>query len=244
MKCSIDITIPVLNEELRLEKGITETIQFLDKQYVKDYIITIADNGSTDRTEEISNNLINLYPSKIKYIKVSKKGVGLALRTSWPKSDKDIVGYMDVDLATDLKHLIEVLDMFNQNEKVDIVNGSRLLSGSIVEGRKLIREITSRGFNFILKSLLRVNFSDGMCGFKFFRREVAKELIDTGIKTDGWFFCTEILTIANWNNYNIKEIAVNWNDDPNSKVKVISLTLNYLKEILRLRSQKSMWKKK
>jgi len=62
-----------------------------------------------------------------------------------------------------------------------------------------------------------------MCGFKFFDRKVAQELINTGIDTKGWFFSTEMLVKAEWKNIKIKEIPVKWTDDRKSKVKILSL---------------------
>ncbi|MHB9308550.1 glycosyltransferase, partial [Fusobacterium polymorphum] len=125
----------------------------------------------------------------LRYVKLPEKGVGLALRTSWIESKADYVGYMDLDIATDLKALITVVDELEKGTK--IINGSRLLKESEVINRTLLREVTSRGFNFLLKLILKIKFTDGMCGFKFFDRKVAQELINTGIDTKGWFFSTE-----------------------------------------------------
>jgi len=142
----INIVIPVLNEERALVNGVEKTIKFLDSSSWKsNYIITIADNGSIDRTPEISKELCAKY-EKIKYFKVQRRGVGLAFREAIQRNDCDIVGYMDVDLATDLKHLQDVYEKF-QNEKAMIVVGSRLAPGAKVVGRSLKREITSRGLD-------------------------------------------------------------------------------------------------
>lgn len=241
-KQSLEITIPVLNEEKRLEQGVSTTINFLEQYGIKDYKIVIADNGSIDDTEKIGKMLVDLYRDKVIYIKIPNPGVGLALRSSWLKAKSDIVGYMDVDLSTDLSHLIEVIDLF-KNENVKIVNGSRLKRGAIIFNRKIIREITSRGFNNLLKMLIGIKFTDGMCGFKFFRRDVATELINTGIDIDGWFFCTEILVKAEWKGININEIPITWSDDSDSRVKIIKLSSNYFKEIMRLREEMKFWSK-
>ena len=77
-----------------------------------------------------------------------------------------------------------------------------------------------------------------MCGFKFFDWKVAQELINTGIDTKGWFFSTEMLVKAEWKNIKIKEIPVKWTDDRKSKVKILSLSSNYLKSILKLKKEK------
>lgn len=242
MKTKLAITIPVLNEEETIVSKVEEVVNFFNLNNICDYIIIIGDNGSTDNTENLSKSLEQKYDF-IKYLKISRKGVGLALRESWLKYEADIVGYMDLDLATDLKHIFEVLKLF-ENEDTKIVVGSRLLKSSKVSNRKPIREITSRGFNFLVKRILKVKFTDGMCGFKFFRREIAVSLIKKGIETDGWIFATEILAKAEWSGIKIKEVAVNWKDDPNSKVKILSLSWAYFKHLISLRKERKDWLKK
>ena len=103
---TINIVIPVLNEEKILKNGIERTIYFLDTTKVKDkYCITIADNGSTDGTEEIAKNLCKKY-SYVNYLKISCRGVGAAFREAIKCNTEDIIGYMDIDLATDIITLV------------------------------------------------------------------------------------------------------------------------------------------
>jgi hypothetical protein len=105
--------------------------------------------------------------------------VGLALKTSWQQSQADIVGYMDLDLATDLTHFLQAYNALN-SEGFDLVYATRLHRKSRVIGRTVKREITSRVFNTILRVYLGVRFSDGMCGFKWLKRE------KTGCADGGW----------------------------------------------------------
>lgn len=235
---NFQVTIPVLNEEKRLEKGIRETFTFFQQNKKKNWYVEIADNGSTDRTEEIAQSLVQEYKPYLTYRKIPQKGVGLAIRHSWQGSNKDIVGYMDVDLATDLKHLLEVESVF-QNKQAEIVNGSRLLPGATVEGRTLIREITSRALNGILHVLLKVQFSDAMIGFKFFQRKIALELLEETPVIPDWFVSAELLIRAEWKGYKIYEIPVHWVDEPNSKVNIPKLAKQYLGHIQRLKKEKN-----
>lgn len=231
-----EITIPVLNEEKTLENNVLVALHYLNNEISPRISIVIADNGSTDMTEAIAYNLCKTN-DQIKYLKLPKKGVGLALRTSWLQSSADIVGYMDLDLATDLNHIREVYDLM-ANERYEIINGSRLLKDSVVKNRSIVREITSRCFNWLVCLMLGATVTDGMCGFKFFRRNTVVQLIKTGIKTDGWFFSTEVLVKAIWSGVPIKEIPVRWTDDGHSKVDILSLSRQYLKEIFRLKKEK------
>jgi glycosyltransferase len=238
----LEITIPVLNEEKTIKLKINEMINFVENNISNVTVkFIIADNGSTDATERYSLELVDKFEN-LEYIKLPEKGVGLALRTSWLKSSADYVGYMDLDIATDLEALKIVTSEMEKNTK--IINGSRLLKDSIVINRTLLRELSSRIFNMILKLVLKVKFTDGMCGFKFLDRKIAQELIETGIDTKGWFFSTEIMVKGSWKNIEIKEIPVKWTDDRNSKVKIFSLSLNYLKSIFKLKNEEKEFKEK
>ena len=116
-KQSVEITIPVLDEEDELEQNIIRILQFMRKEFLdkKDWSIVIADNGSADRTQEISKRLVR-ENCELKYIRLEKRGVGLALKTSWQRSEADIVGDFDLDLATDLIHLPEALNILSNNK--------------------------------------------------------------------------------------------------------------------------------
>jgi glycosyltransferase involved in cell wall biosynthesis len=236
---TFDITIPVLNEEATLAENVSTLYQFLSEHFPDQtqWNIVIADNGSTDQTEEIARQLSQQLPS-VQYLKVPRRGVGLALKTSWGQSKADIVGYMDLDLATDLQHFLEAYQALS-GQGYDLVYASRLHKNSVVINRPLKREIASRVFNFLLKTYLQVGFSDGMCGFKFLKREAYPALFEAGAQNDGWFFSTELLTTAEWLNYRIYELPVTWTDDiSSSKVKIIPLAKRYIRAMQALKKKK------
>ena len=236
---TFDVTIPVLNEEPTLRQNALVLHEFLHKHFPdkNQWQIVIADNGSTDRTLEIAEGLAKEVP-EIMVVKVPRRGVGLALKTSWSQSEADFVGYMDLDLATDLKHFLEVYDVIAKLD-FDLVYGTRLHPKSKVIGRTLKREIASRVFNFLLKSYLNVGFSDGMCGFKFLKRAHFKSLMDGGADNDGWFFSTELLTVGEWQNLKIYELPIQWTDDiSSSRVDLWPLVKRYIKAMIALKKKK------
>lgn len=226
---TFDVTIPVLNEEATLDQQVRILHDFLSLHFPdrNQWRIVIADNGSTDNTRHLAAALADELP-EVQLVQVPEKGVGLALKTSWSQSRADIVGYMDLDLATDLQHFIQAYHAI-ATEGFDVVYGTRLHRKSRVIGRTLKREITSRAFNFILKTYLRTRFSDGMCGFKWLRRELVQPLMDGGAVSNGWFFSTELLTIAEWKGLKMCELPVKWTDDTTgSKVNIPRLAKQYI----------------
>jgi len=241
MVVSVDIVVPVLNEQDALEKNITRILNYANHNLNDQYHcqIIIADNGSTDNTPQIAKKLEALNSSEIFYRRVDKRGVGLALKSTWSKSKSDIVGYMDLDLATDLRYLPHALDALVKRGH-DIAYGTRLHKDSIVNGRSLKRAVISRIFNTIVKRYLGVTFSDGMCGFKFLKTDILNQLIKNGANSDGWFFCTEILVVAEWAGLKLFELPVEWTDSPDSKVKLGRLSFEYLKAMRSLKIKKEL----
>lgn len=235
---NINIIIPVLNEQDSIFEKISSAVYFLNSTPLKNsYCLTIIDNGSTDNTQAIATSLVNQFNNIVYYVHLNERGVGLAFREGIKQNSFDIVGYMDLDLATDLNHVLDVYNAFNNND-VSIVVGSRLLKSSKVIGRSFIRTITSVGLNTILKVLLHVKFSDAMCGFKFYSKEIAEKLTNECSNNNGWFYCAEMMIRAEWLKIHINEIPVVWTDSPNSKVKIFKLIINYLINILYLRKEK------
>ncbi|MEL6357529.1 MAG: glycosyltransferase [Bacteroidota bacterium] len=236
---TFDITIPVLNEEATLREQIGILHTFIKEHFpvAGQWRIVIADNGSTDQTRAIATELADEYP-EVKWVSVPRKGVGLALKTSWGQSRADIVGYMDLDLATDLLHFLEAYQVL-ANDRADLVYATRLHPKAQVIGRTLKREISSRVFNWILRFYLGTKFSDGMCGFKFLRRSILPTLMENGAENDGWFFSTELLAVAEWHNYRLFELPVKWTDDAgSSKVNIPRLARRYLASMQVLKKRK------
>lgn len=232
-----EITIPVYNEEATIEsqiKKLDRVLSVLENEETH-FQILIADNGSTDQTKQIAETLVKTM-DRVSLISVEEKGVGLALKKSWEFSEADIVGYMDLDLATDLVHINEVISVFLQDDS-DLINASRLLPTSTVRNRKLSRTVSSRGFNFLLRCVFKTSISDAMCGFKFVKKNVMEKALENGATSNGWFFATQLLLTSEMMGFRVKEIPVTWIDDGNSKVRILSLSWNYLAEILQLRTR-------
>jgi putative flippase GtrA len=124
---------------------------------------------------------------------------------------------MDVDLSTDLDALLPLVAPLVSGHS-DVAIGSRLASGSSV-ARRPKRELISRSYNAILRTVFATQVRDAQCGFKALRTDVAKRLLPS-VADDGWFFDTELLLIAEHNGLRIHQVPVDWVDDPDSRVNV------------------------
>jgi putative flippase GtrA len=228
---TVDIVVPVYNEQEGLERSIRRLHGFLSAELPYRWRIVIADNASTDHTLPIARAL-SFELSHTAVLHLDRKGRGRALAAAWSASEADVLCYMDVDLSTDLRALLPLISALVSGHS-DVAIGTRLAPGShVVRGAK--REIISRSYNRLLRFALRARFSDAQCGFKAIRADAARELLPA-IADQGWFFDTELLVLAQRRGMRIHEVAVDWVDDPDSRVDILATALTDLRGVARLR---------
>lgn len=239
-KKKVEVTVPVYNEQKELEKHIGILHDFCQKNLTGyDWHITVADNASTDNTPVIGAMLAREY-ERVSLFRLEQKGRGRAVKRVWSDCRADFFSYMDLDLSTDLKHLPKLLNALENGH--DIAIGSRLMKGAKVEGRTLLREITSRTLNFFfIQMFFYTHFSDAQCGFKAVTRKVVDDLIPYILDND-WFFDGELLIVGEKSGYKIYEEPVHWIDNPGSTVRLYSTITGDIKVILRL-LRTTPWKK-
>lgn len=231
---SINILFPVLNERLRLRNGIERSMEYLKENVTIPYSLTILDNGSDDETPEIGRELAEKYP-EVSYVRVGERGVGVAFRKGIELNESDIVGYMDIDLSTDIKYLGKTIQLFQKRPELQYVNGSRFSKKSDTKGRKWYRKITSMGLVILLKTIFHMKATDAVCGFTFLRKEAAEQLVKESSRDNGWFYTIEFLLRAERDGMVIYDMPVEWQEDYNTTVKVWKTIKNYLVQIHRLR---------
>ena len=212
----LEVVVPVYNEEVDLEPNVRRLRDYLDRSFPVPTLVTIADNASTDSTWRRALGLQADVPG-VRAVHLDEKGRGRAVKRVWLESDATVVAYMDVDLATGLDGLLPlVAPLLSGHAEVAI--GSRLATGArVVRGPK--RELISRAYNLLLRTVLGAGFTDAQCGFKAVRADVARRLIPM-IEDDAWFFDTELLVLAERLGLRIHEVAVDWVDDPDTRVDI------------------------
>jgi ubiquinone/menaquinone biosynthesis C-methylase UbiE len=228
---SVDITIPVLNEERAITSSLSTLASYLENECRYDWAITVADNGSTDATSELAASFAVENP-RTRVIRLDQRGRGRALKQAWSTSTADVVAYMDVDLSTGLDSLRPLIDPILDG-RCELSIGSRLLPGAEI-ARSVKRELISRTYNSIARSCLRYDVADAQCGFKAVRASVFRDLL-SGIEDNEWFFDTELLALAHRSGLRINEVPVRWVDDDDSRVKIAKTAREDLKGIWRVR---------
>ena len=209
----INVVFPVLNEELRLEKGIQTVVPFLSEHWMGNFQITIVDNGSTDKTEQLCQQLCKKY-NEIKYLRIEEKGVGVAFRYAVEQNECEIIGYTDIDLSTELEAFVQMKKAFEEDQNLEIVNASRFNKKSNLVGRTKLRNFISYSLIFILKKMFGMKASSD---------------------EKGWFLLIEILLRAERDNRKILELPITWIYDENTKVKIIKTVKSYMKQMIKLK---------
>ena len=226
----VEIVVPVYNEAHQLAERVTALRTFLDESFPFRALVTVVDNASTDDTFAVASRLAATRPG-VAALHLDRKGRGHALRSAWTTSEAPVVAYMDVDLSTSLPALLPLVAPLLSGHR-DVAIGSRLAPGAkVVRGPK--RELISRAYNLIVKVALRGHFSDAQCGFKALRRDAAERLLPL-VEDDKWFFDTELLVTAERLGLRIGEVPVDWVDDPDSRVDIVSTAAEDLRGVWRL----------
>ncbi|ROP36866.1 GtrA-like protein [Saccharothrix texasensis] len=226
----LDVVVPVHNEERDLAPCVRELHADLTRTFPYPFRITIANNASTDGTRAVADELALELPG-VAAVHLAEKGRGRALKAVWTASDAAVLAYMDVDLSTDLAALAPLVASLTSGHS-DLAIGSRLARGArVVRGPK--RELISRCYNLILRGALATRFTDAQCGFKAIRADVARRLLPH-VEDTGWFFDTELLVLAERAGARIHEVPVDWVDDPDSRVDLVSTAVADLKGVARV----------
>jgi glycosyltransferase involved in cell wall biosynthesis len=226
----VEIVVPVYNEEHVLRHSIRRLHDFLSNGFPLTWRIVIADNASTDGTLAAARRLAHELPG-VQVLHLQAKGRGRALRAAWSATDAEVACYMDVDLSTDLRALLPlVAPLLSGHSQVAI--GTRLGRGARVE-RGAKREVISRSYNRLLRTVLHARFSDAQCGFKAARADALRELLPE-IRDEAWFFDTELLVLAQRHGMRVHEVPVDWVDDPDSRVAIVPTAIEDLRGVARL----------
>lgn len=212
----VSLVLPAYNEAKKIEGAVEKTSKALEA-ITSSFEILIAEDGSSDGTNIIASELASNY-NYVRHLHSNERlGRGQALNRAFKSAKGDVLAYIDVDLATEMKHLTELIDAIRE-EGYDFSTGSRMLPKSDAM-RSFKRGFASKCFNFFTRSLLGSKLYDHQCGFKAFKREPLFDLLDE-VEDKHWFWDTEILVRAQKKGYKIKEFPVKWRPDGETKVKV------------------------
>jgi len=226
----LSIIIPAHNEERRLPGSLEKIAAFLEKQNYQAEVI-VVDNGSSDNTSGVVEGFMARYPF-ISLIREERRGKGLAVKLGMLAARGEYLFLCDADLSMPIEEVAKFLPP--QLEDYDVAIASREVEGARRYGEPPHRHLMGRVFNLIVRLLAVRGFQDTQCGFKCFRREVARDIFSRQTM-EGWGFDVEVLFIAQKRGYRIVEVPINWYYMANSRVRPIRDSIRMFREVLQVR---------
>jgi glycosyltransferase involved in cell wall biosynthesis len=212
----LSVIIPVHNESATLEGNLSRLKASLDVSGA-DYEAIIAEDGSDDGSKGIAESFASRNVGFRAMSSKVRQGRGVSLSESIRASKGDIVVYMDADMATDLRHLPELVREIEKG--ADISTGSRLMKGSVVSGRSIARDFFSKGYNALLRLMFNTRIRDHQCGFKAFRKSSILGVLGA-VQDKHWFWDSELLIRAQAKGLRVSEIPIRWSDRKGSSMSL------------------------
>lgn len=230
----LSVIIPAYDESERIVPYMTEMTGYLGRRG-KPYEVLVVDDGSHDGTAALVEQFRTKEPA-VRLLRLAQNtGKGCAVRTGMQVARGEFQLMADADGATPIQEL-ERLEAAIGNG-ADIAIGSRFLASRdrryTVKAR-WHRTVLGNTFNRIVQRLGVSGITDTQCGFKLFRKAVAKDLFSVAWVA-GYGFDLELLYVAQRRGYRIAEIPVNWSDQPGSKVRVLRDGLRMLLDLFAVR---------
>ncbi|NWX19029.1 DPM1 mannosyltransferase, partial [Aegotheles bennettii] len=175
-----------------------------------DFEIIVIDDGSPDGTQEVAQQLAEIYGSDKIVMRVIIS-VLFSSGTAYIHGMKHATGNFIVIMDADLSHHVSLYFIKQREGNFDIVSGTRYKGNGGVYGWDLKRKLISRGANFITQVLLRPGASDLTGSFRLYRKEVLQKLMEKCV-SKGYVFQMEMIVRARQLGYTIGEVPISFVD--------------------------------
>jgi uncharacterized membrane protein YbhN (UPF0104 family) len=231
MTVEVSVVLPAYNEEDTIEHTVEVTLETLASFLPADaFEVIVAEDGCDDATPDIASRLAADDDRVQHFHSDQRLGRGGALEFAFDRAAGETLVYFDTDLATDMKHLEELVERVRSGE-ADVATGSRWLPGNRAD-RPPKRAISSLGYNTLVRFFLRSDLQDHQCGFKAVSRTAYEDLRDD-VEDEHWFWDTELLVRAQRRGYEVVEFPVDWEPKGDTKVDLVRDVFGMGSQILR-----------
>ncbi len=212
----LSVIIPAYKEQKHIKNTIESIYSYLTSKNIEHEIIVVTD-GLGDNTKSIVDSMISsgLFPT-LKHLDLPlNRGKGFAVRRAMLKAGGDYRLFTDADNATSIDHIERMIPFFNQGYDVIIgsiaVPGYTVASGSEPYWRRLFGKMG----NLFIQIVAVPGIHDTQRGFKIVNAKTAQDIFSR-MTIDRWGFDIEMLALARKLDYKIKEVPVDWKNDPDT----------------------------
>lgn len=194
---TLSVFFPAYYDEKNINKVVDKAVEVLETLKLKDYEITIIEDGSPDDTAVVADELAAKY-KKVKVIHHEKnKGYGATLWEGFSGARFDYVFYTDGDNQFDMEELRKFVALVPYS---DMVIGYRKK-----KQYSTYRKLTSFVYNFVLKLMFGTDYIDIDCAFKIIKTDLFKKI---KVNTKDAFIDAEIMIRASLLGYSFTEVGV------------------------------------
>ncbi len=179
--------------------------------------IIVVDDGSADNTAAVVKGFAPRLPLRVISHR-RNRGKGAAVRTGVMEAKGDAIVFMDADGATPITELPKMRQALKE---APIAVGNRWMEGSKTERHSRLRQLSGFVYRQYM-GLFGLGKIDTMCGFKGYRREVARELF-SHLLEERWLFDAEVIYKAVKAGYAIKNFPIEWESKDGSKLDTKTL---------------------
>jgi len=219
MQLLVSLVIPAYNETERLPPYLSSIKEYCDRLFPAAYEVIVVDDGSQDQLPLLIHRLMKGWPQLVCYCQSPNQGKGTAVRAGMLTARGQVVMFADADGATPIEEEAKLRRAIERG--ADMAVGSRLLSPTHTSRQRTWhRSLLGRLFAWVVRRLVPLPVQDTQCGFKMFRRHVARHLFQLS-QEPGYLFDVELLALAHRLGYRIAEVPVSWRDVPGSKVRLV-----------------------
>ena len=178
---SLSVFFPAYNEQDIIAKTVENATRAVSR-FIDDYEIIVVDDGSSDKTAAVVEDLARRDPH-VRLVKHGiNRGYGAALRTGFANAQKEFVFFSDADGQFDLQ---ELPGLFSMLKRAPVVLGYRIRRSD-----PMYRLFIAKVYNIVVRVVFGLRVRDIDCAFKLLRRDV---LAGIELESDGAFISSELL---------------------------------------------------
>jgi len=234
----LSLVIACYNEEPHLRASVLEVVQVLSQSRLS-YELIFVEDCSKDGTRRVLAEVVKelaqghpLVPVTV-LLHEQNKGRGATVRDGMRAARGRIMGFIDIDLEVHARYIPDLVRAVDNG--FDIATGFRVYH---VDGTNLVRHFLSVGYRSLMRRAISTALKDTETGYKFFNRVRCLPIVEA-TQTDGWFWDTEVMVLAERAGLHVTEIPVAFvrRLEKESTVNVIPDSVDYARRLVEFRAR-------
>ncbi len=226
---ALSLVLPAYNEEARLGSALDELFGYLHRRgrlgrdgragaagLPLEIEVLVVDDGSTDRTGEIVRQRAEFASGELALLTVPHGGKGSAVRAGMLAAKGDLIVFADADMATPPDELVVIVQAL---QTADAAYGSRIQpDGSDMRASQPIwRRVLGKTFHALASWWVVGPVDDTQCGFKGFKRDVARDVFARQ-RVTSIVFDVEVIYLVRQRGYRGVVVPIHWGDRRGSRM--------------------------